>query len=162
MIVRLPNWISSLSGWNNGLVFYGYKEKYGICYSRDYVYPTLTANNVTFGIEGKAVSQTTWLAADSSFQEDMQTYADAWDETQQPGRELIRTLTDLNLFVKAVFEASDVAEFDLSTLTVANFGGEIGDLLGTATATVGHLIEASGLPSCGLDLDLLNSPIEAA
>ncbi len=67
MKVSLPSWIASLSGWNNGLVFYGYKDKYGLCYSRDYVYPTLTVNNTNFGTRGKAVSDTTWKEASLGF-----------------------------------------------------------------------------------------------
>jgi len=162
MKVKLPNWISSLSGWNAGLVFYGYKDKYGICYSRDYVMPTLTADNVVFGAQGKAVSQTTWLSADINFREDMQLYADAWNETQQPGREDVRDLTALNLFMKACYLAADVASFDLATLTVGLFGGEVGDLLGTADPDVGNLITAAGLPACELTLADLDNPIEAA
>mgnify|MGYP000580828506 CR=1 FL=1 len=51
---------------------------------------------------------------------------------------------------------------DLSTLTVDNFGGEVGDLLGTDAPNVGNLVTAAGLPSCGLDLSALNNPIVAA
>jgi len=162
MKVSLPNWISSFSGWNNGLVFFGYQDRYGICYARDYVYPTITSANTTFGAEAKAVTDTTWNAADVSFVADMQTYADAWNETQMAGRELSRDLTAINLFVKACFAAADEASFDLSTLTVANFGGEAGDLLGTEDPDVGHLVAAALMPSCGLTLSTLNSPIEAA
>ena len=162
MIVKLPNWISSLSGWNNGLVFYGFKEKYGLCYSRDYVYPTITTANATFGAEAKAVTATTWNAADSSFIDDMQTYADAYNDTQQDGREASRTLTALNLFVMGCFAAAEAASFDLATLTVAKFGGESGDLLGTEAPNVGNLITAAGMPTCSLTLSTLNAPIEAA
>lgn len=162
MKVSLPNWISGLSGWNNGIVFYGYKDRYGVCYSRDYVYPALTAGNVTFGAECKAVVDTTWNAADISFKSDMQLYADAWNETQAIGREPGRDLTALNLFVKACFAAAEASVFDLSTLTTENFGGEVGDLLGTDAATVGNLITAAGLPSCELTLSALNNTIVAA
>jgi len=43
---------------------------------------------------------------------------------------------------------------------VDNFGGEIGDLLGTEAPNVGNLIEAADMPACGLDLSTLNSSIE--
>ena len=162
MRVKLANWISYMQGFNNGIVFYGYKGKYGICYARDYTYPTLTANNTAFGTYGTAVCATTWNSADASFVADMQTYADAWNETQQEGREDVRDLTALNLFVKACFAAADANEFDLSTLTVNNFGGEVGDLLGTSDPDVGNLITVASLPSCGLTLSELNNPIVAA
>lgn len=161
MKVKLPNWIDQLSGYNNGLVFFGYRDKYHVCYARDYVMPTLTANNTTFGSEAGAVAGTTWNAADSNFKADMQTYADAWNDTQSAGKEPGRDLTALNLFIKACFAAADETSFDLSTLTVNNFGGEAGNLLGTESPDVGSLIEIAGLPSCDLELSSLNSPIVA-
>ena len=161
MRVKLASYISALEGYFQGAVFYGYKEKFGLCYARDYVIPTPTAQNVTFGIEARAVTSTTWNAAVEGFKTDMQTYADAYNETQQIGREGIRNLTALNLFVRACFDTATLSSFDLSTLTAANFGGEAGDLLGTDGADVGSLIEAAGMPACGLDLSTLISPIEA-
>ena len=160
MRVRLASYISTLEGYFQGAVFYGYKDKFGLCYARDYVVPTLTSQNATFGSEAKAVTDTTWNAAAESFKADMQTYADAWNETQQPGREGMRNLTALNLFVRGCFDTATDTAFDLSTLTVANFGGEVGDLLGAEPAQVGKLISAASMPSCSLDLDTLNSPIE--
>ncbi|MCF7920491.1 MAG: hypothetical protein K9N06_11325 [Candidatus Cloacimonetes bacterium] len=162
MRVRLPNWISAFEGWNEGLVFFGFKKDYGLCYSRDYKYPTITAHNTEFGTEASAVAATTWNAADESFKADMALYADAWNLTQKPGHEPTRDISALNLFVKGCFAAADASSFDLSTLTVENFGGEAGDLLGTSAPNVGNLITAAGLPSCGLDLATLNNPIVAA
>jgi len=161
MKVKLASYISHLAGYYQGAVFYGYKEKFGVCYARDYVIPTLTAHNTAFGVDAKAVTSTTWMAAAESFQSDMQTYADAWNETQQEGREGQRNLTALNLFVKACFSQAELTAFDLSTLTIANFGGEVGDLLGIEAANVGNLITAASLPACNLVLSTLNGPIEA-
>ena len=160
MRVRLPNWISCLENYNQGIVFYGYRQRYGLCYARDYVYPEITVHNVEFGAQSKAVTSTTWNAAAEAFKTDMQTYADAWNETQQAGREPMRDLSSLNLFVQGCFAAADVTSFDLSTLTVDNFGGVIGDLLGTELPNVGNLVEAAGMPACGLDLSTLDSSIE--
>ena len=160
MRVRLASYISVLEGYFQGAVFYGHKQKFGLCYARDYVMPTLTVHNTEFGNEGKAITATTWLSAASGFTADMQTYADAYNATQQEGREGMRILTALNLFVKACHAAADVTSFDLSTLTVELFGGEAGDLLGTEAANVGNLIEAAGMPACSLDLDDLDSTIE--
>ena len=160
MKVKLASYISHLTGYYQGAVFYGYKDKFGVCYARDYVIPTLTTHNTEFGVDAKAVTSTTWMAASEGFQENMQTYADAWNETQQEGREGQRNLTALNLFVKACFAQAELTSFDLSTLTVAKFGGEVGDLLGTEAANVGNLITAAGLPACNLDLSTLNIAIE--
>jgi len=161
MRVRLPNWISCLENYDQGVVFYGYRQRYGLCYARDYVYPVITSHNTDFGSEGKAVTCTTWNNVAEGFLADMQTYADAWNETQQPGRESMRDLSALNLFVRGCFAVAAISEFDLSTLTVGNFGGEVGDLLGTEAPNVGNLITAAGMPACGLDLSTLDSPIEA-
>lgn len=160
MRVRLPNWISCLENYDQGIVFYGYRQRYGLCYARDYMYPEITAQNAEFGSQGQAVTATTWNAASEGFKANMQTYADAWNATQQPGREPIRDMSALNLFVRGCFATAKLSAFDLSTLTVDNFGGEAGDLLGTAAPDVGHLIEAAGMPACGLDLSTLDSSIE--
>jgi hypothetical protein len=162
MRVRIPNWISAFEGWNEGLVFFGYHKDYGLCYSRDYKYPVITTHNSQFGSEAQAVANTTWNAADTSFKDDMQLYADGWNATQKPGHEPTRDLSPLNLFAKGCFAAAKTASFDLSTLTVDNFGGTVGDLLGTSAPNVGNLIIAAGMPSCGLDLSTLNNPIVAA
>jgi len=161
MRVKLASYINVLEGYFQGLVFYGFKQIYGLCYARDYVIPTLTTQNTTFGQEAKAVTDTTWNAASEGFKADMQTYADAWNETQGVGREGTRDLSALNLFVKACFKVGTLTAFDLSTLTVAKFGGEAGDLLGTEAANVGNLIETALLPACDLDLSDLDSAIEA-
>lgn len=161
MRVKLASYISVLEGYYQGAVFYGFKEKFGLCYARDYVIPTLTDHNTEFGADAKAVTQTTWGAAAEGFKTDMQTYADAWNLTQQAGREGQRDLTALNIMVKACFAAAAVSSFDLSTLTVDDFGGEIGDLLGTEAPNVGNLITAAGLPACDLDLEDLDSSIES-
>ena len=162
MRARPSDWMQYFAGYNDGIVFMSYKNRYGLNAVRKYMYPSLiTSQNVSFGLECKGASST-WVDADSSFQADMQLYADAWNETQQPGREPMRDLSGLNLFVKGCFAAADAASFDLSTLTVENFGGEVGDLLGTEAPNVGNLITTAGLPSCDLDLSTLNSPIVAA
>lgn len=162
MIVRLPNWISSLENYNQGLVFGGYQGRYGICWARDYRYPSvITEHNTEFGAQSTAIIGTTWGNASEGFVADMQTYADAYNATQQPGREPVRDLSQLNLFVKACHAAAEVGSFDLSTLTVGNFGGSEGDLLGVLAPNVGNLILAAGMPSCGLDLSTLSSAITA-
>jgi hypothetical protein len=114
-----------------------------------------------FGLKVKAIVDTTWNNASEGFKADMQTYADAWNATQHPGKEEIRDLSALNLFVRACFAAAESASFDLSTLTVDNFGGEVGDLLGTEAPNTGNLITAAGMPACGLVLSSLDSDIVA-
>ena len=62
--------------------------------------------------------------------------------------------------IKACYAVSEITAFDLTTLTVDNFGGEVSDLLGTEVPNIGNLITVAGMPDCGLDLSILNSPIE--
>jgi len=161
MRVHLASYISHLEGFYQGLVFYGYKAKFGLCYARDYVIPELTAQNATFGDEAKAVTDTTWNAAAEGFKTDLQTYADAWNETQQAGREGMRDLTAINLFVRGCFDASEETSFNLKTLTCALFGGTAGDLLGELADNVGNLVTVALMPACGLDLSTLDSSIVA-
>jgi hypothetical protein len=161
MKVTLPNWITGLSGENDGLVFYGYKSRSGMCYSRDWVMPTLTANNTAFGVKGNAISHNTWPNCDSSFRDDLQTYVDAWNLTQLDGR-TDQDYSAINIFMKACYAAATANSFDVSTLTVAKFGGTVGDLLGTEDPNVGNLIVAAIMPACGLDLTTLTNPIVAA
>lgn len=160
MRVKLPEWIETLSGQFDSLVFYPYPGLQNTCFARAKVDREITAGNTAFGLKCHAICGVTWPAADSAFKDDMETYAEAWNATQLDGRNEI-PLSDLNVFVKACFAAADANSFDLTTLTVNNFGGTIGDLLGTEDATVGNLIETAGLPSCGLTLSSLNNPIIA-
>ncbi|MDP8221351.1 MAG: hypothetical protein P9X26_08395 [Candidatus Stygibacter frigidus] len=154
-------WISNFSGYCDGLIFMTHQERYRVMASRDYVYPSeITSQNVVFGNIAKAVSGT-WDAAAEGFVADMATYQNAWDTTQQEGREPEWEVFSYPLFIKACYAAAKITSFDLSTLTVDTFGGEASDLLGTEAPNVGNLIEAAGMPACGLDLSDLNSSIES-
>ena len=148
------------SGYVDGMVFSPYKDRFGINSMRKYAYPDeLTSQNATFGAQCQAIAST-WNDASEGFQADMSTYEDAWNDTQHEGKLPSRDVNNYALFIAACFGAGEVSSFDLSTLTVDNFGGEIGDLLGTEAPNVGNLITAGGLPACGLDLSTLNSSIE--
>ena len=154
--------VQFFTGYLSRIVYRSYKRKDGLVSAYAYRYPSeITSQQVEFGNECRAVT-TTWPDADVSFKADMQIYADAWNETQQPGHLEVRDLSDFNLFIKGCFAAGEAASFDLTTLTVDNFGGEVGDLLGTDALNVGNLVTAAGMPSCGLDLAALNNPIVAA
>ncbi|MCF7911828.1 MAG: hypothetical protein K9M99_04835 [Candidatus Cloacimonetes bacterium] len=148
------------SGYVDGMVFSPYKDRFGINSLKKYKYPEeLTDQNAIFGAQCKAVAGT-WTDASEGFQQDMATYEVAWNNTQHVGKLESRDVCDYALFMAACFAVADLTEFDLSTLTVDNFGGEAGDLLGTADPNVGNLIIAAGMPACGLDLSTLNNSIE--
>ena len=157
-----PNtWIQYFSGFMDGFVMMPYKNRFGLNCVRKYMYPDeLTDQNAVFGAQCQAIAGT-WNAAAEGFNVDMTTYEDAWNETQQEGKLPSRDLGNYSLFLAACFGAAEVTSFDLSTLTVDNFGGLAGDLLGTEAPNVGNLIEAAGMPACGLDLSELNSSIES-
>jgi len=148
------------SGYVDGMVFSPYLNRFGINSLKKYMYPDeLTSQNAVFGLQLSAIAST-WNAAAEGFQADMSTYEEAWNNTQHVGKLPSRDVNNYALFIAACFGAGEVSSFDLSTLTVDNFGGEIGDLLGTEAPNVGNLITAGGLPACGLDLSTLNSSIE--
>ena len=149
----------TVSGRDGEKVAYGWKDL-EVTFLRDYFNPDNPAGKAAFAAKSIAVIAT-YTAADVSFMDNMQTYTEAWNLTQLDGRTQIPR-NKLNIFVKACFAAAEAASFDISTLTVDNFGGEVGDLLGTEAPNVGNLIKAAGLPACGLELTTLNSPIVAA
>jgi hypothetical protein len=149
------------SGYMDGVVISPYMDRFGLNSMRKYKYPReLTSQNAVFGSQCKAVAGT-WNAASEGFQADMSTYEVAWNNTQHAGKLEARDIPNYAVFIMGCFGVSEITAFDLSTLTVANFGGVAGDLLGTEAPNVGNLIIAAGMPSCGLDLATLNSPIVA-
>jgi hypothetical protein len=161
MKVYLHDGIKALKGRKDGMVYYGFKNIAGLCFARIYVYPTITEHNVKFGAQAGNVAKT-WKETNAGFKYDMQIYVDAWNEMQHCECEPKADLNAINLFVKGCFAVAKKASFDLSTLTVKNFGGKPGDLMGTTAPNAGNLIAAAGMPACGLDLTTLTNPIVAA
>ena len=148
------------SGYVDGMIFSPYKDRFGINSLKKYAYPDeLTAQNAVFGAQLQAIAGT-WNAAAEGFQADMTTYEDAWNNTQHEGKLPSRDVNNYALFIAACFATAEITAFDLTTLTVDNFGGTIGDLLGTEAPNVGNLITAAVMPACGLDLSTLSSSIE--
>ena len=147
-----------VTGRDNEKVAYGWGDL-DVTFLRDYTIPDNPEGQAAFASKTVPVVSS-WTNADSAFKDDIITYTEAYNATQLDGRTQI-PLNKLNIFMKAVFPAAEANSFDLSTLTVNNFGGEIGDLLGTEEPNVGNLIETAGLPDCGLDLSTLNNPIVA-
>jgi hypothetical protein len=159
MKVTLKTPYRTVTGRDGEKVAYGWKDL-EITFLRDYFIPDNPVAQAAFAAKSTAVIST-YSAADSSFMDDMQTFTDAWNLTQLDGRTQIPR-NKLNIFVKACYAAADVASFDISTLTVSNFGGAVADMLGTVAPNVGNLVTAAGLPACGLDLTTLTNPIVAA
>jgi hypothetical protein len=148
----------TVTGRDNEKVAYGWKDLQ-ITFLREYFVPDNPEGEEAFASKTTAVVDT-WKDASEGFVNDIITYTQAWNETQLDGRTQI-PYNKLNIFLKACFAVAKLTAFDISTLTVANFGGEAGDLLGTEDPNVGNLIEAAGMPACGLDLSTLDSSIEA-
>ena len=159
MKVTLKTPYRTVTGRDGEKVAYGWKDL-EVTFLRDYFVPDNPVAQAAFAAKSTAVIST-YSAADVSFMDNMQTYTDAWNLTQLDGRTQIPR-NKLNIFVKACYAAAEAASFDISTLTVDNFGGEVGDMMGTEAPNVGNLVTQAGLPACGLDLETLNSPIVAA
>jgi hypothetical protein len=99
----------------------------------------------------------TWVDASQSFKDDLQVYADFWNDIPHPEREIDFRLSALHLFVKGCFAAAKPANFDLKTLSIESFGGEEDCLL--VVPDVCHLIRAAQMPEGGIGLVNLNKPI---
>ena len=147
----------TVTGRDGEKVAYGWKDL-DVTFLRAYFVPDNPEGEAVFASKTTAVIDT-WKTASDGFITDLITYTLAWNETQLDGRTQI-PYNKLNIFLKASFAAAKVTSFDISTLTVDKFGGEAGDLLGTEAPNVGNLVEAAGMPACGLDLSTLNSSIE--
>ncbi|MCF7920712.1 MAG: hypothetical protein K9N06_12435 [Candidatus Cloacimonetes bacterium] len=159
MKTTLRNPYRTVTGRDGDKVAFGWKDL-EVTFLRNYFIPDNPVGQAAFAAKATHII-TTYKDADSNFLDDLQAYVYAWNDTQLDGRTQIpRNRT--NIFTKACFAAAKTASFDLSTLTAGNFGGEVGDLLGTAAPNIGNLVIAAGLPSCGLDLATLNNPIIAA
>jgi len=148
----------TVTGRDGEKVAYGWKDLVVNFFSAPTLYPIIRRAKLHSPPKTTAVIDT-WKDAAEGFVTDIITYTLAWNETQLDGRTQI-PYNKLNIFLKACFATAKITAFDISTLTVDNFGGEIGDLLGTEAPNVGNLITAADMPACGLDLSTLNSSIE--
>ena len=148
----------TVTGRDGEKVAYGWKDL-AITFLRTYFVPDNPEGEAVFASKTTAVIDT-WKDASESFINDIITYTQAWNETQLDGRTQI-PYNKLNIFLKACFATAKALAFDISTLNVDNFVGEIDDLLGTEAPNVGNLITAAGMPECGLDLSTLDSSIES-
>jgi hypothetical protein len=147
----------TVTGRDGEKVAYGWKDL-DVTFLREYVVPVNPAGQAAFASKTGAVIDT-YKNASEGFLNDLATYKEAYNETQLDSRTQI-PYNALNIFLKACFAAADASSFDITTLTVDNFGGEVGDLLGTEAPNVGNLVTAAGLPDCGLVLADLDSSIE--
>ncbi|MCF7912304.1 MAG: hypothetical protein K9M99_07240 [Candidatus Cloacimonetes bacterium] len=147
----------TVTGRDGEKVAYGWHDL-DVTFLCQYTVPDNPTGEAAFASKTTAVIDT-WKDASEGFINDIITYTQAWNETQLDGRTQI-PYNKLNIFLKACFAVAKLSAFDISTLTVDNFGGEAGDLLGTAEPNVGNLITAAGMPACGLDLETLDSSIE--
>ena len=124
-----------------------------ITHARSYVRPVNVAGQAALTEKILAVVGT-FKNADAAFVTDLKTYVDAYNEQIVDDHEL--PLSKYSIFVKACFLAAEANSFDITTLTVALFGGTIGDLLGELAADVYHLMDTAGMPGLGfvaVDLD---------
>lgn len=156
MKAKLVTPYRTVTGRDGEKVAYGWKGL-DVTFLRQHFIPDNPEGEAVFASKTTAVIDT-WKDASEGFINDIITYTQAWNETQLDGRSQI-PYNKLNIFLKACFAAAKANSFDISTLTVDNFGGELGDLLSTEDPNVGNLIETANLPDCGLDLSTLNTSI---
>lgn len=128
-----------------------------ITHARAYIRPDNDAGQAAFAEKVLAVVST-YKAADAAFVTDLDTYVTVYNQQVVDDHEL--PLSKYAIFIKACFAAAEATSFDITTLTVALFGGTLGDLLGEDAADVFHLMATAGLPGLGFVAADLNSDIE--
>ena len=128
-----------------------------ITHARSYIRPDNDAGQAAFAEKVLAVVST-YKAADAAFVTDLATYVTAYNEQIVDDHEL--PLSKYAIFVKACFAAAEANSFDITTLTVALFGGTAGDLLEALPADVFNLMTTAGLPGLGFIATDLEADIE--
>jgi len=156
MKVYLSTCIKRVSGYLDGIVFYAYPEMHGVCYTRNYFYPSLTSHHHYYGACFKAIINNLWKPASSGFKQDLRSYTIAWNKTQCRQKFGKPNYNAVNILIKACFNIAQQKEFDLRTLNASNFTGSATALLGNQQPTVANLIKIAKLTDCGIQLDQLN------
>ena len=111
-----------MSGRNSGSVLYpSPSKKFSI--QRNYVYPTLTANNHLKGSEYKNVANAVWPGINPAYITDMQTYAQRfYSENRDLPNYVIPVNNSFGQFMRLMYNwrDSDPETVDLSTVTAAD------------------------------------------
>ena len=157
MKVHLAPCIKNVSCYLDGLVFYTYPGMDGVCYTRNYSYPSLTAHNHYYGACFRAIINNIWKTAAPGFKQDLKDYTIAWNKTQCHQQNDMHHNNAINILIKACFKIAQQKDFDLRTLTISNFSGSPTSLLGNQEPTVANLIKTAKLPKCGVLLESFNS-----
>jgi hypothetical protein len=128
----------------------------GVCYTRNYSYPSLSAHNNYCGTCFLAIINNIWKKADPGFKQDLRDYTKAWNQTQLSQDLNKHHYNSLNILIKACFNIARQKDFDLRTLNLETFAGTPTSLLGNQEPTVAKLIEEAVLPDCGVFLESFN------
>jgi len=145
-----------MEGRNSGAVLYAApSKKFSI--QRNYVYPTLTANNHQKGAEYKNLAQGVWANASVAYKGDFAIYASRfYSENKDLPNNKIPVNNAFGQFVRGMYNwrDSDPQTVDLETVTVADMVA-----LDTEMQTVATAVAMGWLPIVETYLDL-DSPIQ--
>ena len=130
-----------------------HREGKTITHARSYVRPSNLEQQEAFKEKIQAVVGC-YRGADALFVGDLASYVKGYN--QQIVDDNALPVTKYALFVKGCFAAADANSFDITTLTVANFGT---GLLSGDTPTVFNLISDAGLPLLGFEAADLSNEI---
>ena len=147
MKVRFKYGIATYSGTIDEMVYGSYRD-HKLCIGREYVYPTLNANNELFGTVAANLSAL-YASASQDYKDDLKLYAQRNGSQNVPKTKLPPTA--YALFIKAMYwwQDDDPTHVDLSSVTAEDV-----DTLGSKISTVKNCIDNGALDSISVYDDL--------
>jgi hypothetical protein len=147
MKVKFKYGIKTYSGTLDSLVYGSYRQG-NLCLGRQYVYPTLNANNHDKGeiLQNLAV---VYHDASAGYTDDLKTYCLRNGQENVPADAVIPTAFAMFLKMMYAWYESDPAHVDLKTVTVADIVALDADV-----RTLSRAVEAGFLPYISVSDDL--------
>ncbi len=147
MKVKFKYGIQTYSGTIDEMVYGSYRDD-KLCIGREYVYPTLNANNALLGTVGSNLRDL-WLSASQDYRDDFKTYAQRNATQNVPKTEW--PPNSYALFIKAMYAWQDA---NPETVDLASVNDEDVDTLGATINTVKNCIDNGMLPAISVYDDL--------
>ena len=148
MKVKFKYGIQTYSGTVDEMVYGSYRDD-NLCIGREYVYPTLTANNHLKGDSVKNLASV-YHNASENYVADLKTYC-VRNGQNVPKNKLIPTAFSMFLKMMYAWYESDTEHVDLTTVTVADIV-----TLDADVRTIARAVGASFLPMVSVYDDLIS------
>ena len=147
MKVKFKYGIQTYSGTVDEMVYGSYRDD-TLCIGREYVYPTLNANNELFGTVGANLSAL-YASASQDYKDDLKTYAQRNGSQNVPKTKLPPTAYALFIKVMYWWQDDDPTHVDLASVTAEDV-----DTLGSKISTVKNCIDNGALDAVSIYDDL--------